>query len=179
MSIDWSDAPEDCVGALVAKVGNYHFPKVTFVKEVIHEPGRVKGKSCEGVSLCAYLEVWAWEDRPWNGEGLPPVGVECIVTPNNTIWGFSIIADYQCKVLAYHDDFVWVDLAGVPGVPIATRTDKVDFKPIRTPEQIAAYERESGIKQLIEDTRICNPGVMWRQMAETIYDAGYRKQARP
>lgn len=87
--------------------------------------------------------VYSEPQKSWAGEGLPPVGAECIVTPHNTIWGFSHVASYPCTVLAYHDDFVWVDLDGVSGTPVATRTDKVSFSPIRTPEQIAAEQRAS------------------------------------
>ena len=50
------------------------------------------------------------------------------------------------------------------------------FRPIRTPEQIAADERENTIDQMINDTSILT-GIMSdrRIMAGQLYDAGYRK----
>lgn len=108
--------------------------------------------------------------QPWTGDGLPPVGTVCDVTPHNTIWGFSVVDTYGCTVLAYHDDFVWVDI-GTPGVPVATRIDKVDFAPIKTHAQIAAEERDAAIEE-IEDMIA---GFSYRKCAELVYDAGYRK----
>jgi len=96
----------------------------------------------------AAVDALKVESAPaWVGVGLPPAGTVCIITPHNTLWGFSSVGDYQCMVLAYHDDFVWVELVGVLGVPVATRTDKVDFNLLRTPEQVIAdREREERIK---------------------------------
>ncbi len=106
----------------------------------------------------------------WDGEGLPPVGVACQVTPHNDVWGFSTLETRPCSVIAYHADFAWIDL-GTPGVPVATRVDKVDFTPIRTPEQIAEAERQAFIGQVIDDSmgRCDIPGAAY------LYEAGYRK----
>ena len=65
----------------------------------------------------------------WNGEGLPPVGVECALTPHNTRWGFSGSDPYRGVVVAYSgEDFWFKDSSNVNTV---SRTDKVDFRPIR------------------------------------------------
>lgn len=50
------------------------------------------------------------------------------------------------------------------------------FRPIRTPEQIAAEERDKAIEGMIADTNILT-GIMSdrRIMAGQLYDAGYRK----
>lgn len=130
------------------------------------------------------LPVPAPEPSPaWNGEGLPPVGVACIVTPHNTGWGFSHVGDYLCKVIAYHDDFAWVDLAGVPGVPVATRTDKVSFTTIRTPEQIAADEREKARDEVLNamaaNMALEKNETLWQHrllVVGEMLDMGYRKQ---
>lgn len=131
----------------------------------------------------AAVEALKAEAAPaWSGVGLPPVGAKCIITPHNTIWGFSSIADYQGNVLSYHDDFVWVDLIGVSGVPIATRTDKVDFKPIRTQEQIAAEEHEHEVElaiQMINQKPFCPNSIAVqngiRHAVGEMIAAGYRK----
>ncbi|MGC3003927.1 hypothetical protein ACPF8X_37520, partial [Streptomyces sp. G35A] len=92
----------------------------------------------------------------------------------------------RCTILAYHADFVWLD-TGVPGTPISTRTDKVDFNVIRTPEQIAAEEREKAIEEMVA---LVTKGQDYSVQAETgtstadyvrdackqLYVGGYRKQ---
>lgn len=114
---------------------------------------------------------------PWTGEGLPPVGTECIITPYNTIWGFSAVGDYQCNILAYHNDFVWVDIVDTPGVPVATRVDKVEFKLICTPEQIAAEESAKVIDQMVVDSQHPMAPLMRDSIFAELYAQGYRKQA--
>ena len=54
------------------------------------------------------------------------------------------------------------------------------FRPIRTPEQVAAEDRDKAIEGMIADTNILT-GIMSdrRIMAGQLYDAGYRKQASP
>ena len=107
----------------------------------------------------------------WSGEGLPPVGTVCEVAPHNSQWGFDTIEPRRCTILAYHADFVWLD-TGVPGTPISTRTDKVDFNVIRTPEQIAEEEREKAIDTILDDLSLCPE---CRYIAKRVYESGYRK----
>lgn len=106
----------------------------------------------------------------WQGEGPPPVGVACEVTPHNDVWGFSTMETRPCSVIAYHADFAWIYLGG-PGVPVATRIDKVDFTPIRTPEQIAAEEIEAILNWMVN--RDSERGL--RGIAEDLHAHGYRK----
>lgn len=84
-------------------------------------------------------------DAHWNGEGLPPPGTECMVTPHNTLWGFDNLDTRRVKVVARQADYEWLMELYSDGSDslsfITTRTDKVDFTPYRTPEQIAAEER--------------------------------------
>ncbi|MEX3036421.1 hypothetical protein AB4K08_00940 [Serratia fonticola] len=80
----------------------------------------------------------------WNGEGLPPVGTVCTVTPHNSQWGFDSVTDRVCEILAYTPDHVWVRemyQTSATKSYVSTRTDKADFRPIRTPEQIEAERR--------------------------------------
>lgn len=180
MSIDWSKAPEGAThweprGSLylegwMKKVGN----KWSYWAE-----GRkawISGTSACNVS--AEREE-AFEARPqeaWDGQGLPPVGTVCIVYPHNTQWGFNSTAGHERKVLAYHGDFVWL---GTENEALeATRTDKVDFEAIHSPEQIAAEEREKAISEMLD--LYINNGAYWpmtsKQFCEILFDAGYRRQ---
>lgn len=68
----------------------------------------------------------------WNGVGQPPVGTTLWVIPHNTLWGFAFPGPHLCKVLAYHNDHVWLerlsDLGETTHEYTTTRTDKVDVK---------------------------------------------------
>jgi hypothetical protein len=55
----------------------------------------------------------------------------------------------------------------------------IQFRPIRTPEQIAAEERQKDV-MAIGDILIANRGISTEyHQAGLIYDAGYRKQVKP
>ena len=56
-------------------------------------------------------------------------------------------------------------------------TDVVEFRPIRTPEQIAADEREAAIKEMLEDAGRPDTAKT-RDQAQLLYDAGWRKVER-
>lgn len=68
----------------------------------------------------------------WEGVGQPPVGTTLWITPHNTLWGFPEVGTYLCEVLAYRDEFVWLELLSDMGENTytftTTRTDKVDVK---------------------------------------------------
>lgn len=104
--------------------------------------------------------------RPeWNGDGLPPVGVECEwmegMRPrkwvSTTICGHSTDGAYAAF---YHD--------GAMGWG-----DDCRFRPAGTNEKIAAEERTRAIDDLVKVTCIN------RGEAARIYEAGYRKQVAP
>ncbi|WP_422402595.1 hypothetical protein [Pseudomonas sp. GZD-209] len=121
-------------------------------------------------------------EAQWNGEGLPPPGTECMVTPHNTLWGFDNLDTRRVKVVARKADHEWLMELRSDGSEslsfITTRTDKVDFTPCRTPEQIAADERAAAIEEMWS--------TYWKPEVQTafeglglLYDAGYRKQVAP
>ncbi|MOA45978.1 hypothetical protein D3C78_1684380 [compost metagenome] len=56
------------------------------------------------------------------------------------------------------------------------------FRPIRTPEQIAAEERDKAIQQIIADFKYTVGSCTYmitNDQAARMYDAGYRKQVAP
>lgn len=126
---------------------------------------------------------------PWNGEGLPPVGTVCewagcTFAPEDPQEPDLHIGD-QVKIIAHFKDGE-LNLAAFTFNPQIHNPDRGTawvnqgahgcFRPIRTPEQIAAEERESSIQQMIDDTNVLT-GIMSdrRIMAGQLYDAGYRK----
>lgn len=104
----------------------------------------------------------------WNGEGLPPVGAEIeALLPglgSSRFW-------QQAKV-------VHGPLPDSPGEILVfslenTRPSWVDeFRPLRTPEQIAAEERE---KAVVEMEQLIGGAKTWPEALRRIHDAGYRK----
>ncbi|MGI0618462.1 hypothetical protein ACRCOS_01055 [Pseudomonas aeruginosa] len=173
MSIDWTKAPE---GATHWEPKSYYFTegwmrKVgnewSFWSEAIES--WVRGTLTCNVSAEREATFEARPQEPWNGQGLPPVGTVCIVEPHNTMWGFSSTSGYERKILAYYGEYVWLGHAETPLE--TTRIDKVDFRSIRSPEQIAAEEREKAIEEMCfaEET-------LTVKQAKALFEAGYRRQ---
>lgn len=111
------------------------------------------------------------DSEAWTGEGLPPVGIE--------------IEAFMMRNM--HDTYEWrrakVVHGGIPGSEReilvfdleSTAPAWVDeFRPIRTPEQIAAEAREAAIKEMQAVVGTVNA----HPFAE-LYDAGYRRQVAP
>lgn len=172
MSIDWSKAPEGaqfwCEGEWFKKEASVWF--------------------CAGIepsslwSLVSYQspENFSWWgsaiDRPsaWTGEGLPPAGTACEVK--------GCMSHYlqwnKVTVFAVRGKTVFFDMEdGRWG-----QTESHEFRPIRTPEQIAAEERENGIDAILTAyTYTVGPCThkLARSQAERLYDAGIRKQVAP
>lgn len=92
----------------------------------------------------------------WDGTGLPPVGTLCQITAHNNRWGFLGGASYKGVVVAYSGDDFWFKDAN--GTHTVSRTDKVDFHPIRTE---AERKRE-------ESTEAMN--IAWRARAGEEHD---------
>ncbi|HEP9800777.1 TPA: hypothetical protein VDW15_004462 [Pseudomonas aeruginosa] len=173
MSIDWSKAPEGCIGAfarIISKTAFFVFSKRP--SDYMSREG-YEGEGEDG-PYHVFSEYWEWIDKPWDGQGLPPVGTVCIVYPHNTQWGFNSTAGHERKVLAYHGDFVWL---GTENEALeATRTDKVDFEAIHSPEQIAAEEREKAISEMLDLYNSAYWPMTSKQFCEVLFDAGYRRQ---
>ncbi|AMW64481.1 hypothetical protein QIT80_gp21 (endogenous virus) [Pseudomonas phage phiAH14a] len=115
----------------------------------------------------SYLEIA--QPDPWTGEGLPPVGIELE-------WRYD---DHAWKVgMALYIGSVYVILKASDGEQHYYLGD-MQFRPIRTPEQIAADERELAITDIcvVMDKDPSRP--LLREKAGVLYDAGYRKQVAP
>jgi hypothetical protein len=104
--------------------------------------------------------------KEWNGEGLPPVGTFCCFqhVHHGGAW-------YEGEILYISDEYTIIK-----GHPVGEQhyyTRNLEFRPIRTPEQIAADERESAINGMLTHDAL---GGSRRGLAAALYDAGYRKQ---
>lgn len=126
---------------------------------------------------------------PWTGEGLPPVGTVC----EHHKFGLAITtgAETIVKIIAHITDdkrispvAVYMPCEGNP--PYVGQGTADAFRPIRTPQQIAAEERDKAIADLYFT-------INWNEGRETwpiisngrkadyakAIDAGYRKQVQP
>lgn len=165
--IDWSKAPEWATHAL----------------EKLHEPDRnlvYWSFFVDGEHRVEPNGLWYHPDgyriiqsRPtnqsWYGEGLPPVGVVCEVKLQEEWILCEIIAHFQ-QPQAMVAAFTVAQFHG--GKKLDSKIAEC-FRPIRTPEQIAADEREAAINDL--ENLIC-AFASHRDAAIHIYDVeGYRK----
>ncbi|HHK2394342.1 TPA: hypothetical protein ACQRG4_002771 [Pseudomonas aeruginosa] len=178
MSIDWNTAPEGATHweptgpefheGWMKKEGDYWFCWVEGINKWFHGP------SC---NVSAEREA-TFEARPqdaWDGQGLPPVGTVCEIKHRDIGW-------VRCEIVA-HKSFscgglthaiAWIDEYTLD------QSKGVRFRPIRTPEQIAAEEREKAIQAML-DLDPYDPhsgmGLTSREhFCGVLYDAGYRRK---
>jgi hypothetical protein len=174
--IDWSKAPEDALAALVAKDSNRSCRgRVIFMSEAYVEGSTIRGTACEDAPFrYAMVDSWDLVERPiqqWNGEGLPPVGTVCEWRPKSGAW-------IEAKIAATSGAHLWVETE--PKVFYTVLASYAQFRPIRTPEQIAAEERDNGLADILnimrgENHSSTHEASVHILFAERIYDAGYRK----
>lgn len=171
-TIDWSKAPEDAEFA-----GTVRGVQVqAFYKNV----------SGDSFEYC-YVDDYGWSGlvygepyckplipRPkpqWNGEGLPPVG--CMVRVID-----SVIVRYGANeegpVVAHVEDCAVVRMS----YGLGCFTPAV-LQPIRTPEQIAADERDAACEEMLKIARSRRKDPDAFEIIGALYDAGYRKQEQP
>ena len=101
----------------------------------------------------------------WDGQGQPPVGTVCEFKENGRDqWAeCTIIGEFQGRIICgCHSTGAvgWIDLD--------------ELRPIRTPEQLAAEDREKAIDEmhaLLDTDRIPH----LRKICEALHAAGYRK----
>lgn len=110
----------------------------------------------------ATVEKW---EQPWTGKGLPPVGTVCEWRDDDKGSWEKVRVCYLSK----HTALLAFETAD--GDPEgAYSPNDCQFRPIRTPEQIAADERNAAEQALREIEQLYAEGG-----PAAVYDAGYRK----
>lgn len=166
--IDWSGAPKWATVRLAHVNGNI------FAWAEGYE-NRARAKHECGLEFELFHTLWrVIAERPvptWDGKGLPPVGTVCEIK-NNSEWK-------KCEIVAHKDidgvthAIAWID------ADTCDQSQGIRFRPIPTPEQIAAEKRKNAIEEMVEIARkVSRWGSSPIEMA-AIYDAGYRKQEAP
>ncbi|HEP7878030.1 TPA: hypothetical protein VDT20_005737 [Pseudomonas aeruginosa] len=170
MSIDWTKAPE---GATHWEPSSYEFAegwmrKVGDKWSYWLEGSKVWGLSGPACYVSAEREA-TFEARPqetWDGKGLPPVGisVEWLSSAHGWLGGRVVGHDGSVAVVSHNDGY--------------TGCHPHEVRPMPTPEQIAAKEREKAISEMLD--LYINNGAYWpmtsKQFCEILFDAGYRRQ---
>jgi len=103
--------------------------------------------------------------KPWDGEGHPPVGTVCEWHPNVHGW-------VTVTILGRDGDCTWYRVRGEEASQ--TCRHMAFFRPIQTPEQIAAQEREKAIREMGVIALSTDPFTVLEGIA-ALYDAGYRR----
>ncbi|WP_240128383.1 hypothetical protein [Pseudomonas aeruginosa] len=165
MSIDWSKAPEGCIGAFARIIGNQRTAFFVFSKRPSDYMSR-EGYEGEGEDgyYHVFSEFWEWIDKPWDGQGLPTVGAKCLTDRNDFLREVTILCHGKTRTFVF-------DHVSQEEICLVLK-DRV-FLPIRTPEQIAAEEREKAVG----DMAMSIQGVPYQYPTlYALYDAGYRRQ---
>lgn len=140
MNVDWSKKPE----------GATHYCPIrkTWLKKGGHcmwlswSPfGRISEEVLIGWTFCHPPEdESALIKEQWTGEGLPPDGTTCEHrTGPGMNWSHATVLAHGEKKVFYRDR---------DGHEWTRPYSDIEFRPIRTPEQIAAEEREAKAKEM-------------------------------
>ncbi|HCF4509468.1 TPA: hypothetical protein NIF35_003476 [Pseudomonas aeruginosa] len=171
MSIDWSTAPEgathweprgpDFSEGWMKKEGNEWF----YWGEGTNK--WFKGKLSCNVSAEREATFEARPQEAWDGQGLPPVGITC------ESWRSGVRR--IVKILGHGDEYIFVREDDGREILLSIG-DGREFRPIRTPEQIAAEERSKECDRIFAILSSVEREGNRSDMAEALYDAGYRRQ---
>ncbi|MFW4884454.1 hypothetical protein ACOAOW_11595 [Pseudomonas aeruginosa] len=171
MSIDWTKAPEGATHwepkssyfaeGWMRKVGN----EWSFWSE--GSESWVRGALTCNVSGEREAKFEARPQESWDGQGLPPVGTACEY--RHMIW-----PEYRpCEIRYISEESL---VAYDNGQEQFYRTCDMLFRPLPTPEQIAAEEREKAISEMLGLYNSAYWAMTSKQFCEILFDAGYRRQ---
>lgn len=176
MNIDWSKAPEDATHA--GTTTGHQIP--VFYKDIredkysyLYDDGGGWREDAIGHPSSTPLIERPKKQDAWDGNGKPPIGIECEVRINDA-WRI-------CKTLAYHqvsDTAVAVHFLDGSNSLFWCGT----FRPIKTAEQLAEEEKKQAIdemQRIYEESMLdysSRLGHASRPAIKDLYEAGYRKQ---
>lgn len=177
--IDWSKRPNgtfvwvEVIGSERPHDGGWHYEAED---KWIDSRGNFWPKRCEREGT---IRIHHKPETPaWNGEGLPPVGTVC-----ETWFDDGKACWHECEVIHHKSDDHRLAAVILRGQHKGRLCWGMDFRPIRTPEQIAAEEREKGIAAILSAAGVTGSAfsddpeaAVW---AAALYDAGYRKVDNP
>ncbi|WP_060498351.1 hypothetical protein [Pseudomonas sp. NBRC 111133] len=179
--IDWSKAPEWADGhGLVAHHGiteawiNMDQYAVVGAEDRAYPYGGGAGETRHNFTRGQVQYITPRPAR-WDGEGLPPIGqkIEMKNKRSTEDWarpGFQEVTitamGAQLFLVTYRDG----------GEENCGHLSEYDFRPLSSPEQRAAEERQRAARQMCLDAGHESPTPGQINMGLRLYDAGYRKQ---
>lgn len=182
MDIDWDKAPEGFDYALSTASDWKGAPEYKGTVRFAKKRENSTYFECDQ-GLYPHVGRGSWvvvATRPekWNGEGIPPVGTVCEV--KSTAWGkerdwFKAQVKYLSPFTVVLDDFPIGELEG----EFVVHPNTVQFRPIKTKEQLVAEEREKEVDQMVQRIAENTTGIgIGAAMicAKALHAAGYRKQ---
>lgn len=178
--IDWSKAPEGATHFTPAK-REHHRPVFWKVVDGVARKAWCMSDDCSrvdeiftygpdgciGFNMDDAVSIHA-TPAPWDGTGLPPVGTVCDYNSRDSL-GYAYDAPKRVTVFGTDGDYAAIRGDGFRcWVPVA------HLLPLRTPEQLAAEEREKAICEMasIIGAPLCQ--LTATQIIEKLYDAGLR-----
>jgi hypothetical protein len=190
--IDWSKAPEGAEIHLPDQAGTAEcFVMFLNFEAYYSYPGMTQWVRWAGESKETLLARFRHSLKAWTGEGLPPVGTACeassLAFPVVGGGGHRIFGGggggggvggeqfVKCTVIA-HAEVNGAQVAVVNSGKQIGWTFIGKFRPIKTQEQIAAQARSKACDEMFGI--MSSPPVREgnrSDMAEALYDAGYRK----
>ena len=108
------------------------------------------------------------KSKELDGEGVPPVGTECEYLKHAKY----ITSWIKVKVVFVGENLIVFE-HGANGNEFSEQITDVSFRPIKTPEQIAAEERKQAIDEMLD--MIGDYSALSEYTMIVLYDAGYRK----
>ncbi|MCF5057468.1 hypothetical protein GIW54_21955 [Pseudomonas proteolytica] len=182
MSIDWSTAPDWAKELALNPYDEQAWLGDDGYSYLMGNGGIVSWTYETAYDRSAF-KIMQIRPRPsvWTGEGLPPVGTVCEIRGTVGQELRKQPSEWTEVEIIAHTDFGGSPIAvgrHISGATLGWGTSNV-FRPIRTPEQIAADEREKAvfeIAHILIDNR--HDSAEYHQ-AGRIYDAGFRKQPSP
>ena len=135
----------------------------------------------DDIHVTACWEVVATRPIEWDGNGIPPVGVVC-----EALWNAGANKWLKVKVFGVNEQgqpiLRWEEgpqKYEYQAAPLTGRMGKPYFRPIRSPQQLAAEIADKEIKEIAGI--ICADGAFdmddpeLMAAATALYDAGYRR----
>ena len=130
-----------------------------------------------------YEPTWAAIERrvtggKWNGEGLPPVGQKIEMKHKRSTEDWARPGFHEVTITAMGTQLFLVTYSD-GGDENCGHLSEYDFRPLSSPEQKAAEERQRAARQMCLDAGHESPTPGQISMGLKLYDAGYRKQVAP